>query len=224
MTLYYDADGITLYHGDCREATSWLSADVLVTDPPYGVDGHLSSGWKGRRPAGGHVRVHAKPVWDESLDVRDDIMRLWGQRPYAVFGSPSRLDGALPCREFPLVWDKGTVGMGDVSFPWGRGYELVYVNGAGWSGARESPVLRFAHSPQAVSNAGHPTPKPLGLISRIIAKAPAGVIADPFAGSGTTLLAARSLGRCAIGVEIEERYCELIASRLAQGDLFGGVA
>lgn len=224
-TPYYEDDLVTLYHGDCREIAAWLEADVLVTDPPYGVDGHLSAGYKGKRPPGGHVRVNAKPDWDRTLEARDAALALWGDRkPYAVFGSPARLDGALPCREFPLVWDKGAVGMGDVGFPWGRGYELIYVNGPGWSGPRESPVLRVVHSASAASREGHPTPKPVGLMASIIRKAPDGLIADPFAGSGSTLVAAKQEGRRAVGVEMQEQYCEIAANRLAQDTLFGGVA
>ncbi len=77
----------------------------------------------------------------------------------------------------------------------------------------------------AVATLGHPTPKPLVLMEQLIERCPAGIVADPFAGAGSTLLAARSLGRRAVGVEIEERYCELIARRLDQGVLdFGGAA
>lgn len=223
---YYQDEQVTLYHGDCREIDAWLEADVLVTDPPYGIDGHLSAGYKGRKPAAGFVRTNPKPEWDTTLAARDAAMALWGtEKPYAVFGSPSRLDGALPCREFPLIWDKGQVGMGDVSFPWGRGYEMVYVNGPGWHGKRESPVIRVVHSASAAAREGHPTPKPIDLMQAIVAKAPPGVVADPFAGSGSTLLAARNLGRHAIGVEMNERYCELTARRLSQGVLdFGDVS
>jgi site-specific DNA-methyltransferase (adenine-specific) len=213
---YYQDDAVTLYLGDCLEVTEWLEADVLITDPPYGINGHLSAGYKGRKPAGGFARTNAKPQWDVSLDVRDKMLEQWGARPYAVFGSPARLDAALEHREFPLIWDKGVPGMGDISFPWGRGYEMVYVNGQGWHGRRESPIIRVAHSSNAATKYGHPTPKPPQLMEAIIAKAPAGTIADPFTGSGSTLVAAKALGRKSVGVELDERYCETAANRLAQ--------
>lgn len=110
--------------------------------------------------------------------------------------------------------------MGDVRFPWGPSYELIFVSGDGWSGKREGAILRNGyHGAHVASEIGHPTPKPVGLMERLIAKAPPGTIADPFAGGGATLIAARNQGRQAIGVELEERYCEVIAKRLAQGVL-----
>lgn len=228
MTPYYEDDFVTLYHGDCREVTAWLDADVLVTDPPYGTGGNLSmSGGPSRLP--GHRSTYSservKHAWDEGVDVRDAAIDAFGDKPYAVFGSPRRLDLAPPHRQAPLIWDKGdSVGMGDTAFPWRPSYELIYVNGDGWSGHRGTSVIRCPIRINTANEVGHPTPKPVGLMEHLIAKAPLGMIADPFAGSGSTLIAAKNLGRRSVGVETDERYCEIAARRLTQDTLFGGVA
>ena len=208
---YYQDDYVTLWHGDCLElADLWTCADVLVTDPPYGIPG----GRLGRHE-GGQVPVHPDAHWD-SLDVRDAALAAWGhEKPRAVFGSPK--SAHIPCRGVPLVWDKGIgPGMGDLSWPWGASYELVWVWGTGWTGPRRDSILRVQHSTGAASSIGHPTPKPTALMEHLIEYAPPGTIADPFAGSGSTGVAAKALGRKAILVELEERYCEIAARRLAQ--------
>jgi site-specific DNA-methyltransferase (adenine-specific) len=120
-----------------------------------------------------------------------------------------------------LVWDKGNhVGSGDLSFPWkSTSWEEVYIGGSGFAGRRTAGVLRFnAISPNFVTR-DHPTEKPLALMRELISKCPPGVILDPFMGSGTTLRAAKDHGRPAIGIEIEERYCETAARRCSQETL-----
>lgn len=219
MKPYYEADGITLYHGDCREITAWLDADVLVTDPPYGYN-HRSGGG----PRGAASWRNTEIANDSDTSSRDAVLCLWGDRPALVFGSWKRR--RPPTTRALLVWDKGGhAGMGDLSLPWKPNHEEVYVLGKGFSGPRSSGVIS-GHHVVASESAGrvHPHEKPTSLLHVLLAKCPPGVVADPFAGSGTTLLAARAQGRRAIGVELEERYCEVIAKRLAQGDLFGGVA
>ncbi len=126
-----------------------------------------------------------------------------------------------------LIWWKRALGpgMGDLSMPWGTAHEDIYVLGQGWdreaSGQiRAASVIVTDGAPGsrngAASKVGHPTPKPLGLMEQLIVRCPPGVIADPFAGSGSTLIAARNLGRRAIGVECHEPYAEIAARRLAQ--------
>jgi site-specific DNA-methyltransferase (adenine-specific) len=105
--------------------------------------------------------------------------------------------------------------------PWYSADEEIYIIGKGFTGKPEQNVLvtndRRDGAYGEVAKLGHPTPKPVGLLERLIAKCPDGVIADPFVGVGSTLLAAKNLGRKAIGVELDERYCETAAKRLAQG-------
>lgn len=203
MSLYYEDDYVQLHLGDCRAVRGWTGADVLVTDPPYGVA--YSSGW---------VKKDRKIAGDHDPAVRDHVLAEWGDRPALVFGSWRVPRPANTLQR--IVWDKdGDPGMGDLSMPWGNGDEEVYVLGRGWTGARRSNIIRCPKPPIA-TRPDHPTPKPVALMEALIERCPPGVIADPFAGSGATLIAARNLGRKAIGVEVEEKYCELIVSRLSQ--------
>jgi len=207
--IYYQDDLVTLYHGDCLQLTQWANADVLVTDPPYGITG-------GRLSKHSKTQVHDDASWD-NLEIRDLALNLFGDKPRMVFGSPKKHDQAPLHRGVPLIWDKGEVpGMGDYSFPFGANYEIIWVNGQGWSGKRRGSIFRSPHLSSTAKEVGHPTPKPVGLMELLISYAPDGQIADPFAGSGATLIAARNLGRKVIGVELEERYCEITARRLSQ--------
>ena len=214
---YYSDEWVTLWHGDCLQITDWLAADVLVTDPPYGC-AH-SSGWTG--PFQGEAIAG-----DDDLTARDTALSLWAPpwapRPALVFGSWKMPRPAST--HTLLVWDKGdAAGMGDLSVPWKPNTEEVYVIGKGFVGSRDSSILRANVVTWASKGREHPNMKPLGLMQALIAKCPPGIVADPFAGSGSTLVAAKALGRKAIGVELEERYCEIAARRLAQGVLDFGV-
>ena len=216
MGLYYQDNHVTLYHGDCLTGhREWLDADVLVTDPPYGMRYTDRQG----------VTI----ANDEGLIARDGVIQEWGTRPALIFGTwkvprPERTSQAL-------IWDKwgggGTVGR--PSSPWAYTHEEIYVAG-NWpklkpgGRAREggrpfvgSGVLRVPnYNTQSAERPDHPTPKPVPLMTELVSKCPPGVVADPFAGSGATLIASRNLGRKAIGVELEEKYCEIIAKRLDQ--------
>lgn len=213
---YYTDEHVTLYLGDCLEITEWLAADVLVTDPPYGI------GWV--QPSysfiqGGNRYCTRKDDGirnDADTSARDAVMAAMAGKPQLVFGS---LLAAPPSgTKQVLVWRKplnsglfGTVGN------YRRDVEAIYLVGPWPKGQPDhSSVVKSTGSVNQAGFTGHPHAKPVGLLERLIANCPSGVIADPFAGSGSTLIAARNLGRKAIGVEIEERYCELIAKRLDQ--------
>ena len=219
-TPYYSDDTITLYHGDCREITAWLEADVMVTDPPYGI------GWTRRATKG------AKNSWDNpgiqgdaDTSIRDAVLAEWGGvRPALVFGS---------LRHQPAEWRQALVfqkpsvtasGMFGAFLPWRKDWEPVYVLGSDWPKAPSMRSAIIATSEKSAGGyrgyataTGHPHTKPLDVMERLIDACPLGTVADPFCGSGSTLVAAKRLGRKAIGVELEERYCEIAAKRLSQG-------
>lgn len=218
MTLYYSDDACTIYHGDCREVLAWLTADILVTDPPYGIRAEQKSGtYSGPGSQGRNV---APLVGDHSTEVRDEALLLWGPRPRIVFGS-WRMPRPEPV-DHRLIWHKRGSVLGITNAPFISQDEEIYVTGKGF--VSSSPPLRSViatSEPRQGANGeaklvGHPTPKPLELMRTLIGRCLPGVIADPFAGSGSTLRAAKDLGRKAIGIEIEERYCEIAAKRLAQ--------
>lgn len=213
MQPYFENDLVTLYHGDCLEVTEWLKADVLVTDPPYGM------AYKSGR------NKNLKAIYgDKDLNVRDASLQLWGSKPCLMFGT-WKVERPAEVKQL-IVWDKrGGAGFsGDLNMPWADITEEIYVMGTGWLGPRVPAIYSVATLP-AANRPDHPTPKPVGLMERLMRHIDSGkVIADPFAGSGATLIAARNLGRKVIGIELDEKYCELIANRLSQDAFdFGGI-
>jgi DNA modification methylase len=212
VTPYYTDETVTLWHGDCREVTAWLEADVLVTDPPYGIGYHSNA------PRCSVRGVARSIAGDDDTSVRDEILTRWGSRPALVFGTWRR---PRPIGTHTrLIWDTGgALGMGDLSVPWKPSDQEVYVIGRGFTGPRTTNVLAYPPVQSMARNGRlHPHEKPVALLRDLIRKCPPGTIADPFAGSGTTLVAARLEGRRAVGVEIDEAHCELIARRLQRGD------
>ena len=224
MSIYYQDDAVTLYHGDCLKITDWLAADVLVTDPPYGTNfsaGNPKGGYGRRQNAARNSRHTSRRnvgiegftiAGDTDTRIRDAALAAWGTRPALVFGSPRMPDPPIEVAD-RLVWDKRRPGMN--GGPWRYRHESIYVT-TGFVRTDDSAVSIVEAWPD---QADHIHAKPIALMLRLVAAAPPGVIADPFAGSGSTLVAAVRLGRKAIGVELEERYCEVIARRLSQGVL-----
>ena len=212
---YYQDEHVTLWHGDCLSETAWLAADALVSDVPYGID------YQSNRP---RATVARSIAGDKDTAARDAVLTEWGSRPALVFGT-WRIARPAGTRQV-LIWDtKGALGMGAMDLPWKPAHQEIYVLGRGFTGRRTSDVLTVAPVQSLGYNGRlHPHQKPVELMQALIEKCPPGAIADPFAGSGSTLVAAKALGRKAIGVELDEAYCEVIAKRLSQGVLDFGEA
>ena len=204
-------DGQTIIHGDCRELLALLEpVDLVLTDPPYGICHSSSHGasWQNTMIKG-----------DTDTTLRDCVLESI-ESPMAVFGTwktppVGKARGAL-------VWDKGPAfGMGDLSLPFKPSWELIYICGDGWIGSRDPGVWRGQVVVSWESRGRkHPHQKPVELLSYLLSKHGGHVVLDPFLGSGTTLRACKDLGRRGIGIEIEERYCEIAANRLRQEVLF----
>jgi DNA modification methylase len=208
VTPYYADDYVTLYHGDCRDLLPSIKADVVVTDPPYGISVVGSDG-----KTGGAVyapnRVYAPMVGDASpldptwmLPLARHVI-IWGADHFVVTPPGGRL----------LIWDKR------VGLPSNHHADAEVA----WDSAG-GPTRLFRHRQMGMFHDGynddgarreHPTQKPVAVMRWCLGFT-TGTVLDPFAGSGSTLVAAKSLGRRAIGIEIEERYCEVAATRLRQ--------
>jgi site-specific DNA-methyltransferase (adenine-specific) len=215
---FYDRDGITIYCGDCRAILPTLDVSgvgLVLTDPPYGI------AWSRGIHAARNSKPHDGIANDHDTSARDEVLEMLGGIPALVFGS---FYAPYPANtKQVLVWakplDSGVVGS---TTGYRRDAEPVFLVGP-WPQRRVrwSSVLRsHAGSMSAVATeTGHPHTKPIGLIRALMAQAPDGVVLDPFMGSGTTLRAAMDLGRRAIGIEIEPKYCEVAVRRLQQSVL-----
>ena len=214
LPVYYQDANVTLYHADCRDVLPTLEmADLLLTDPPYGA-----------AYASNMSMTQSQPITNDGTRVSLRLYRavvpminarhwLWFTRWDAWPDVWEILASRMPIRGL-LVWEKNSIGMGDLKH-FGPSYELIASAGYGnTTGKREGSVLRFDGVP-AVRRV-HPTEKPVAMMAYLIGKMGAETIIDPFAGSGASLVAAKQLGKRAIGIECEEKYCEAIARRLSQ--------
>ncbi len=219
MKTYYEDSAVTIYHGDCRDILPNVSFDVLVTDPPYGVDlgNHRDSG-ETRKDVGLKKRGYASycdthenlkmivvPIITKALKRCDRGVVFCAGHRIHDFPRPDAVSG------FFLPSGVGRTKWGFQNFA----HFLLYggapdlhkgCHHTGWA------------STELCEKNGHPCPKPKGWMHKVIdlATREGETIFDPFMGSGTTLRAAKDLGRKAIGIEIEEKYCEIAANRMAQ--------
>jgi site-specific DNA-methyltransferase (adenine-specific) len=208
---YYEHGGITIYHGDCRELLPllWFGVDLLLADPPYGVGEVTNRRERGR--SGLALCNDFPPVHgdDEPFDPRPLLLF-----PRAVIWGANHFADRLPPSSTWIVWDKRE----GVLVNDNADCELAWTNLGG-------PARVFRHLWAGMLKASerdrrrlHPTQKPVALMTWILEQwtQPGDLVLVPYLGSGPELQAAKELGRRAIGIEIEERYCEIAANRLSQ--------
>ena len=250
MTPYYQDDAITLYLGDCREILPTLPAasiDFVFTDPPYGHNNNTNGDLAHRREAAlgilppGAAAPEARPIANDGPEANEMVREVFGHIDRLLApgccccccccgGGPDPqfarwslwLDEAIGFKQ-AVVWDKGGLGMG---WHYRRNYEMVLVGQVPggpcrWYGGNDVPnVIRLGGlKPSALD---HPTPKPVELPAHFIGlhTQVGDLVLDPFMGAGTTLVAAQRMGRRAIGIELEERWCQQAVERLRQPSIF----
>jgi site-specific DNA-methyltransferase (adenine-specific) len=233
--IYYEDESVRLYHGDSLDFLPTLAdrdVDVVITDPPYDDRTHAMARTNKGRGHGNRAIDFAH--WDHAAQTAlfaelGRVTRGWVVSTLATsdaFAFDLEPPPGLRCLRVG-VWLK-TTPMPQISADRpGMGWEpIVYFHREDvkptWNGGGRAGNYHLA----SVSGTGHPTSKPISMVAdwvRLFSK-PGDTVLDPFAGSGTTLRAAKDEGRKAIGIELDERYCEIAAKRLAQETLFGGVA
>ena len=203
MTPYYDHKGITIFHGDCREILPQLEpVDLVLTDPPYGIE-RFKKGFGYSRFVSGHEKNGVE--WDNKPTNFESIINAGKQ---AIIWGMNNFD--LPATEYFFIWDKQQTVKNFADA------ELAWTNIK-----QPAKTYRFSIHKHNQADKFHVTQKPESLMKWCICWADEPkTILDPFMGSGTTLRAAKDLGRKAIGIEIEEKYCEIAANRLRQEVLF----
>jgi DNA modification methylase len=200
---YYEENGITIYHGDCREILPSLpKVDLVLTDPPYGIGA-------GREKPHNGWADYGVASWDLQRPDRDLFQLLLASAEFHIIWGGNYFTDYLPPTMQWLIWDKGQ-----------RDFSLADFEMAWSSQQKASRIFEWSRAAALQDGKVHPTQKPKALIKWCLGLyADAQTILDPFMGSGTTLRAAKDLGRKAIGIEIEEKYCEIAARRLSQSVL-----
>ena len=224
MTPYYEGEGVTIYHGDCRDVLPSVAADVLVTDPPYGVNIGDHAGASETRA--GYLIKGRYASYD---DTPENFAAIVVPAVDAALERTGRRGLVFSCHTGLRLLPPYTA-LGGVFLPAGCGRNawgftsLALCALYGGAPALEKGAKATAiRSSAAAEKSEHPCPKPLRWMTWAVGLASVAgeTVLDPFAGSGTTLRAAKDMGRRAVGIELDERYCEIAANSLSQRVLFG---
>lgn len=214
---YFEAEGVMLYHGDARYILPALDLDaaIVLTDPPYNCGVNYGELTNDRRS------------WPEWCAWWDACLSIFQQSARDVFAFMSQTAWKQYQRlgtheiDWTLVWSK-PLSLAVTALPFMPHWEPIGY----WGTTQRKRDAAFWGSDVYTCNVtpnvhGHKTEKPLPLMREMVQRLtlPGDLIVDPFAGSGTTLIASQLEGRWAVGVEIEERHCEIIARRLERGDV-----
>jgi len=217
MRPYYEHAGITIYHGDCREILPTLpNVDLVLTDPPYKLT--ATGGGIGRErqylaDISGHI--------DGGFDF--DLLRPFPN--WMAFCAKAQLARLIQFAEgqglrwMLVTWNKpNPTPLVNANYLPDTEYMVHGFAGASHLYGSYADRSRFIVHPAQPAQFAHPSVKPLRVVSRMMKTGSdeGHLVLDPFMGSGTTLVAAKHLNRRAIGIEIEERYCEIAAKRLSQ--------
>lgn len=218
---FYDDGTCTIYHGDSREILPLIErADAVITDPPYG----LNIGYG--RTALGLRHIEGDADTDLLLWVAAEAQRLLPEVGWSVVFCGYTQVGAVQDSaraaglnvKSVVVWDKAMPSLGEGIR---NQYELAVLARKGtpcetWTGGNVWRITRETGRPE------HPHMKPIKLMRAVVERySPvSGLVVDPFMGSGTTLRAAKDCGRRAVGIELDEAYCQLAVKRLAQSTIF----
>ena len=240
MKPYYEKDGIVIYHGDCLSVMDGIgdrTVDVVFTDPPYSSGARQAASLRSRDSMRRSEGPHGNGKWIGGDNLTSHgfamLVRLFGVEALRVTRVDGHLFSFIDWRQWPvltgsieaagwsiracLVWDKIHFGMGN-GFRQQAEFILHASKGTADNFVRHDLGTVFRQ--ERHSDDLHPTMKPERIIGDMLSAVPGELILDPFMGSGTTLVAAKHLGRKAIGIEIEEKYCEIAVRRLAQEVLF----
>jgi len=242
MNPYYEQDGIVIYHGDCFDVMPELyergqSVDVMITDPPYSAHTH-SKQWIGSaltadakpRVSTAHSELGFEPITLEEMIKLCVTASAWVNRWSLIF---SDLEGMGEWRsavaESPeleyvraCIWDKvDSAPQFTGDRPAASAEAIICAHRKGkkrWNGGGSRNVFRHAVNGLNKGGKPHPSTKPLALMRDLVFlfSDPDEVILDPFLGSGSTLVAAKTLGRRGVGIESQEKWCEVAAQRIEQ--------
>jgi DNA modification methylase len=234
--IVYQSDAVTLWHGDALEVLPTIekeSTGLILTDPPYGVE------WRSNTRAERFDMLlgDGRDDRDGIRDVMTECVRIVAQnRHLYVFGPADVIADQKVSEVVELIWDKGTIGSGDMTSAWGPQHERISFcvskfRHAGQSGAtsvptrlRKGSVLRFTRP--TGRNVRHPSEKPVPLLSELIESSTrrGDVVVDPFAGVGSTGVAAILAGRRALLVELDERWIPVAIERLRAAEAAAALA